>query len=238
MRIIELLHDKDHPKVTNVDFWLEESKDYISKKVKASDKENYPELEGSDLIVIHGGTQHLWNKEADPWLYKEVSYIKEALKKGIPVLGFCLGAQIIAEALGGKVYNASEKEVGWFNIEPTMSGKKHKILEGLEDGFRTFLWHSDHYELPDSSTVLGYTEAAANQIFVSNIHKAVGFQFHPEYTKENIEVYLNECDDFIWSGGRFANGKENILREVKNISSSYELFRKLINNSINWFHEF
>lgn len=234
MKIIELLHDIDHPKVTNVDFWLDESIESTSKKIKVSNIETYPKLEGIDLIIIHGGVQHLWDKDADPWLYKEVEYTKEAIKRGIPVIGFCLGAQIIAEALGGKVYNANEKEVGWVNIEPTMNGKKHKILEGLEKGFRTFLWHSDHYELPDSCTVLGYTEAAANQIFVSNNYKAIGFQFHPEYTKENIEMYLDECDDFTWSGGKFAFGKDNIAKETKKLSSTYDLFKRIFTNSICW----
>ena len=235
MRIVELLHDEDHPKVTNVDFWLKENRESSSIKISASDTENYPNVECVDLIIIHGGSQHLWDKDADPWLYREIEYIKEALKKDILVIGFCLGAQIIAEAIGGKVYKAKEKEVGWFNIEITMEGKKHKLLEGLEEGFKSFLWHTDHYDLPNNCTVLGYTEGAKNQIFVSHIYRAVGFQFHPEYTKENVRTYIDEYDESVWSGGKFAFGKENTLKETKVIEGNYDLFKGIFTNSINCF---
>ncbi|MFL0195177.1 type 1 glutamine amidotransferase [Clostridium sp. WILCCON 0269] len=235
MKIIELIHDKDHPKATNVDFWLKENKNNSSQKFKAFNPEDYPELKGIDLIIIHGGSQHLWNKNDDAWLINEIEYVKEALKNNIPVIGFCLGAQIIAEALGGKVYKAKEKEVGWLNIKITMEGKKHKILEGLKQGFKTFLWHSDHYSLPQNCMVLGYTEAAPNQIFISNTYKAIGFQFHPEYTKENVKIYADEYEDDVWSGGRFASGKSNILKETEKIEGNYELFKKIFTNSIDWF---
>lgn len=237
MKIVELLHDKDKPKVTNVDLWIKENKESSSKKIRAFDTENYPDLEDVNLIIIHGGTQHLWNKDVDLWIYKEIEYIKKALQRDILVIGFCLGAQIIAEALGGKVYKAKEKEVGWFNIELTIEGKTHKILENLEDGFKTFLWHTDHYDLADSCTVLGYTEAAKNQIFVSRIYKAVGFQFHPEYTKENITTYIDEYDESEWSGGRFTFGKENTLKETEDIKSSYDLFEKIFTNTIDFFYK-
>lgn len=237
MKIIELLHDMDQPKVTNVDLWLEENKNSYSRKIKAFYPQYYPELKSVDLIIVHGGSQHLWDKNSDKWLSSEIEYIRRALSSNICVIGFCLGAQVIAEALGGRTFRSKEKEVGWLDIKPTTAGKKHKILKGLESGFKTFLWHTDHYSLPEECTVLAYTEAAQNQIFVSNKYRAVGFQFHSEYTKENIENYLNEYKDNIWSGGRFALGKDNIFKETERIDNTYRLFKILFTNSVKWLSE-
>jgi len=236
LKIIELLHDNDQPKVTNVDLWLKKNKNSSFQKIKAFSLD-YPQFKDVDLIIIHGGSQHIWNKNEDVWLTDEIEYVREALKNNICVIGFCLGAQIIAEALGGKTYKSEEKEVGWLNIKFTTEGKKHRILKSLNDGFMTFLWHSDHYNLPQNCTVLGYTEAAKNQIFVSNMYKAIGFQFHPEYTKGNIKDYIDKYDDCVWSGGRFALGKDNILKETEKIGSTYELFEKIFINSVQWFEE-
>lgn len=236
MKIIELLHDKDQPRVTNVDLWLEKDKNSSSQKVKAFNLD-YPQFKDVDLIVIHGGSQHIWNKDEDMWLTYEIEYVRKALKNNICVIGFCLGAQIIAEALGGVTYKSEQKEVGWLNIKITSEGKKHRILKSLKDGFMTFLWHTDHYKLPEGCTVLGYTKAAKNQIFVSNMYKAIGFQFHPEYTKENIKDYIGKYDNDVWSGGKFALGKDNILEKTEEIESTYKLFEKIFENSIEWFKE-
>ncbi|SPF56371.1 putative Glutamine amidotransferase class-I [Candidatus Desulfosporosinus infrequens] len=190
-----------------------------------------------DLIIVHGGSQHLWNKEEDPWLYKEIAYVREALEKNIPVIGFCLGSQIIAESLGGEVYLADEQEVGWFKIFLNLEGRGNILLKSLKEDFISFLWHSDHYSLGEGCKTLSFTEAAANQIIISDSFPAIGFQFHPEYTKENIETYLITSDESCFAVGKYGTGKESFLQETKNMPKTYGLFKVLMNNSIAWFKE-
>ena len=113
MRVVGFIHDQDHPEVSNIDLWAQEY-GYQSKRIFVYENHGFPEFDSYDLIILHGGAQHLWDKEADPWLYQEVRYVREALRKNKPVIGLCLGSQIIADVLGGKVYRAEEKEVGWY----------------------------------------------------------------------------------------------------------------------------
>lgn len=234
MKIVEFIHDEDHPEVTNLDKWLKESSNHESEKIIVRESTILPNTDKVDLIILHGGSQHLWDKDKDPWLYKEIEYVQDALKNRIPVVGFCLGAQIIAEALGGVVYKAEEKEVGWFKVNLREEAKQHILLKGLEDGLTSFMWHSDHYSITEDCTSLGFTEAAENQIFISNNYPAVGFQFHPEYTKENIETYLVTYEEEHWSGGKYAVGKEYFKKQTVEIPETYDLFKKLVKNSILW----
>ncbi|MFL0197864.1 type 1 glutamine amidotransferase [Clostridium sp. WILCCON 0269] len=235
MRIAEFIHDKDHPQCTNVDFWIQKNIDYELEKFIVSEIDDFSSVKGFDLIILHGGSQHLWNKEADPWLYNEIKYVKYALKNKIPIIGFCLGSQIIAETLGGKVFKAEEKEVGWFKVTLRKEVKNNLLIKNLEDGLISFMWHSDHYNIPNNCTSLGFTEAASNQIFTSNNSPAVGFQFHPEYTKENIKAYLETYEDEHWSGGKYALGKEYFINQMNEIPETYNLFEQLMKNSLEWF---
>ncbi|MDP4177206.1 MAG: type 1 glutamine amidotransferase [Bacillota bacterium] len=234
MKVIELIHDSDQPEYTNVDYWIKGNKNYESQKIIMNEQTKLPDYHNIDLVIVHGGSQHLWNKDKDPWLYKEISYVREVLKNNIPVIGFCLGSQIIAEALEGKVFLTEEKEAGWFDISIRSEAKHHQLFNNLQNGFTTFLWHSDHYTLPDDCSSLGFTEAAENQIIISNIVPAIGFQFHPEYTKENIQTYLEDYDESYWTGGKYALGKEYFIKQMETIPETYDLFEKLMTNSIAW----
>lgn len=235
MRILEFIHDYDHPESSNIDLWVEENKGMETRKILAYEGFERPDPGSYDLILIHGGIQHIWDKDADPWLYDEIEFIKEAMQTGKPVIGFCLGSQIIAEILGGRVYKAQEKEIGCFNVFYRDEYKDHLLLKGIESGFKTFMWHSDHYELPDGCTSPGFSEAAPYQIFISSSFPAIGFQFHPEYTKEIIKNYFEECYDQYWIEGRYVAPKEGFLEELEQMPDTYLLFRQLMNNAIEFF---
>lgn len=234
MRIAEFIHDKDHPQCTNVDFWVQKNVGYESKKFIVSEIDDFPSIRDFDLLILHGGSQHLWNKEADIWLYNEINYVKHVLKNKIPVVGFCLGSQIIAEALDERVFKAKEKEIGWFKVTLRKEVKNNLLLKSLEDRLIFFMWHSDHYDIPKNCTSLGFTEVAKNQIFTSDIFPAVGFQFHPEYTKENIKSYLETYEDKYWSGGKYALGKEYLINQMNEIPETYSLFEQLMKNVVEW----
>lgn len=235
MRILEFIHDEDHPEFSNIDIWVKENEGFSTRKLHAYKEFKKPEPDSFDLILLHGGTQHVWNKAAYPWLCEEAEFVKEAMLNGKPVAGFCLGSQIIADILGGKVYEADKRELGWYKVIPKQGGREHCLMKGLETGFTTFLWHSDHYVLPEYCNSLAYTEAAPHQVFSSYALPAVGFQFHPEYTKDIIMYYFYMCPEEFRKEGRYAENTESFLEEFYRMPDTYPLFRKLMNNTIEYF---
>ncbi len=230
MKILELIHDTDHPEFTNIDSWVNENAGFETKKMLMYSNFTEPGIESFDLLLIHGGAQHIWDKESDPWLKDEIRFVKEAIYNNKPVIGFCLGCQLIAEILGGKVYRAEEKEIGFYKVSPRETFERHTLLKGLETGFTSFMWHSDHFELPPECISLGFTIAAENQIIAAESFPVVGFQFHPEYTKAVISGYCQTYYEQEWKGGGYVAEKESFLEELESMPETYPLFKRLMEN--------
>lgn len=235
MRIIEFIHDEDHPVIpSNVDIWVNSNPNLQSKKMLVKNIDLYPRFESYDLLILHGGIQHLWDKEADPWLRDEIAYVRQALAANIPVIGLCLGSQIIAEALEAQVFKDQQSELGFYDINYRSDSLGHPLFNNIDNGFTTFLYHSDHYQLPGDCISLAYTEDCPNQLFVSNIFPTVGFQFHPEYTKGIIHDYCQSdtVDTWMINGGK--TSRLDFLTRLDSIPDTYPLFEQLIENSLTW----
>ncbi len=236
MKIVEFIHDQDHPDISNIDFWVAEQ-GYSTKKVRVYQENELPAYASYDLLLLHGGAPHLWDKASHPWLEREVAYVKQALELNKPVIGFCLGSQILAEALGSKVYLAQQKEIGWYWITTRQPSCNSRLLDGLEAGFETFLWHSDHYHLPLNCQTLAFTEAAEHQVFASLAYPAVSYQFHPEYTKEIIRQGCLSFYEENWKAVMGEGGQELFLQGLSSRPETYQLFAKLMANALAWFSE-
>ena len=235
MRICEFIHDHDHPETpSNIDLWVQNNKEMTTEKIWVNGAERLPDPDQYDLLILHGGSQHLWNKDADPWLQGEIQYVREMLEAGKPVVGFCLGGQIIAEALGQRVYPAKVKEKGFYDILPVQGSKGHILMNGLEEGFISFEWHSDHYDLPEGCVSLAYTPAAENQYFYSTRVPAVGFQFHPEYTKDIILSSVRDFDQEYWSISGRVYGRKYFIERLEELQETYGLFSQLMKNTLKW----
>jgi GMP synthase (glutamine-hydrolysing) len=232
MNIAELIHDADHLKIpSNADQWAE-SLGARTKRYNAFTGE-YPELRDTDLLILHGGAQHVWDKASDPWLYEEIAFIRRAAELGVPVVGFCLGSQLIAEAFGGKAYSA-DKETGFYRVSPAESSAGHPLLAGLEAGFDTFLWHEDHFTLP-RFTSLASTDAAPNQLVACADVPAVGIQSHPEYTKQMIRFYVQEHPDEPWVLDGVRLSADDFASALSRRPDTYSLFARLMKNTLAYF---
>jgi GMP synthase (glutamine-hydrolysing) len=142
---------------------------------------------GYDAIVILGGPMAVYDDL--PYLQREQDLIREAIKNDTPVLGICLGSQLIAQAAGGKVYKAKKKEIGMDSVTITPASS-NDIFRGVTDKtIRVFQWHGDTYDLPSSAKMLAYTDLYP-QAF--RIGSAVGLQFHLEVDKPLIERWIQE----------------------------------------------
>jgi GMP synthase-like glutamine amidotransferase len=151
-----------------------------------------PEPASVDLLVVMGGPMSV-NDEAElPWLAAEKRFIAEVIRLGRPVLGVCLGAQLIACALGGHVFANREREIGWFPVEAV--AQDDPALFRFPPSVEVFHWHGETFSLPAGATHLARSAACDNQAF--QFGKAViGLQFHLETTPASARQIVEHCRD-------------------------------------------
>lgn len=140
-------------------------------------------------IVLLGGPQSVYEREAHPWLEKEISYIKKCIDGKFPVFGICLGSQILSEILGGRVSKSLEPEVGWYPIKIS----EHAKVIGLEDQTLNFFqWHFDTFTLPQEATPL-FLGSSPNECqgFLWR-DQILAVQFHPEMTHDGALLLCNK----------------------------------------------
>jgi len=228
MRIRLLEHDAEDFSRTNISFWAAK-KGYPVKQTYVCNNEDMPPLDSFDWLMVMGGSQHAWDEHANPWLREEKAFIAEALANGKPFLGICFGAQLLAEALGGRTFTNTYKEIGWHEVSLNREGRQSFLFRNIPASFVTFHWHSDHFSLPESCTRLSTSKASENQAFVYDGRPAVGLQFHPEYTREMVSYYAREHSDD-WVPDLYVGGKDQVLAATRDIPDTYWLMETLLNN--------
>lgn len=172
----------------------------------------------ADLYVIMGGPLSVNDIGIYPWLIDELGFMKKQIDKGKKILGICLGAQLIAKALGAEVYQNHKKEIGWFPVQFTFKQKHIFPSEAI-----VFHWHSETFNLPSGSTSLGSSKACGNQGFIYK-DNVIGLQFHLEMNKKAVLSLIKNCgseiapDEYIQSAEEMKkelhfqkNGNKNIL---------------------------
>jgi len=162
-----------------------------------------------DMLVIMGGPMGTYDEEKFPWLKQEKDAIKRAPEAGRPVLGICLGSQLLAEVLGGQVTRNGHKEIGWFPVEKVSEGSASWVSKIFPERFNTFHWHGDTFSIPSGARLLFQSEGCAHQGFVWN-EQAVGLQFHPEILPEVISSWIENGDEEVQAGGRYVQTPEKM----------------------------
>ena len=143
-------------------------------------------------VMIFGGSMHPDEDERFRWLPPEATFLSDVLDAGVPALGVCLGAQLLARAAGSAVKPAPSSEVGWFEIELTPAGLEDPVLGALPPRAEAFQWHHYTFDLPAGATELARSETCT-QAFRTGT--AWGIQFHAEATRAMIEAWLDEDPD-------------------------------------------
>ena len=154
------------------------------------DPDAEPEVDKYHGLIVLGGPMNVDMIEEYPHLETEKRLIRRMIEQGVPVLGICLGAQLIAKTLGAEVRKNPEKEIGWYNVSLTEEGRGDPVLRHLCDTRRIFEWHGDTYELPEGAVHLASSKTCENQAFRYG-ENVYGFQFHMEVDAPLIERWLN-----------------------------------------------
>lgn len=141
-----------------------------------------------DLLIILGGPISANQEDLYPFLKEEYRLIEKRIRQGLPLIGICLGAQMIARVLGSRIYSAEEKEIGWMPIALTEEGRRSSMRFLDEEGVKVFHWHGETFDLPKDCERLASTALCKNQAF-SKGPQLLGLQFHPEVIPAHLEQW-------------------------------------------------
>lgn len=166
-----------------------------------------PDAADFDALIALGGPMSVNDEAEFPWLAEEKLLVREAVRGGKPVLGVCLGAQLIASALGARVYRNAEKEIGWFPIEDV--GAADSTRFSFPPSAAVFHWHGETFDLPAGAVRLAGNAACANQAFQIG-RRTIGLQFHLETTRDSARLLVDNCGAELVPG-RFIQSAEAIL---------------------------
>lgn len=188
-----------------------------------------PALDDIDWLVVMGGAMGVYDVDKFPWLRSEGEYIRSAIDAGKTVLGICLGAQLIAHALGSKVYPGPAKEIGWLPVSKTEAGQRAPLFADIPDPFTVFQWHGDTFDMPAGATLLASSSAVAHQAF-SYGDRVLALQFHLEATEQGVTDFLHEDGENgeIAAGGQWVQSKDVIRYGMHNAAVTNRVMTALL----------
>ena len=149
-----------------------------------------PALDGVGAAMFFGGAMHVDQEEAHPWLAAEKDFLRELVRRRLPVLGVCLGAQLLSEVAGGRSRRAARPEIGWKRVELTPEGRDDPVIGPLAPAFEVFEWHSYEAALPPGAVALARTPLCL-QAYRLGGAPAWGLQFHAEVMPANLDRWLD-----------------------------------------------
>ncbi len=181
------------------------------------------DLSDIKAVISLGGPMNVYEEDKFPFLKDEDKLLKEALRNEIPILGVCLGAQLLAKASGAKVVKAKEKEIGWHEVKLTAEGKIDPLFAGFPPELKVFQWHEDTFDIPLEGILLAGSKVCPNQAFRVG-ENAYGLQFHLEVAPDMIESWI-----FRYKGNADLNETKDYARKTeKQIEILCANFNKLV----------
>ncbi len=211
----------------HIEDWLDEH-EYPVGRTRLYAGDPLPRPDEVDLLIVMGGPMSVHDEAEFPWLRAEKQFLEAVIGAGRAVLGVCLGAQLIAEALGGHVTKNREKEIGWFPVEVTEGGIETGFAGTTGERFEAFHWHGETFSLPPGAIHLARSAACENQAFLWG-ERLLALQFHLEMTwggaAELIEHSRNELVD-----GPFIQSESAMLEHRE----AYEQANRRMHRVLDW----
>lgn len=197
--------------------------------VRAFAGDPFPDLRAVRALVVMGGPMSVNDDARLPWLAAEKRLLGAAMEAGLPVLGICLGAQLVASVAGARVYRHREKELGWFPVHATASGAAHPRF-ALPAVFDAFHWHGETFDLPDGAVHLARSEACEQQAFAIG-GRVLGIQCHLEMTPAAIGAMVEHAAADL-APGPFVQSPARLAGTADGISSAHAILDGLLDRWI------
>lgn len=205
-------------------------KDGVDFKTVLAKSEEIPDIKPDGIIIL--GAPESANDELT-YLKKELELIRKSVEKNIPVLGICLGSQLIAKAFGAKVYQGPKKEIGFYNDIEFDNSEKSKLFNGIKSPATVFHWHGDTFDLPENAIRLAHSKDYQNQAI--KIGSAVGVQFHLEVDEHIVKLWLeksrNELDNIPYIDSGLI--EKQISQYINTVKNNLEIFYKNFKSEFN-----
>jgi GMP synthase (glutamine-hydrolysing) len=194
--------------------------------IRIFDGEKVPaRIEKADGLIVLGGPVGVYEAAAYPYLSDEINLIKDALDEDNPVLGICLGSQLLAAALGAKVYKSGKQEIGWHPVRSS-AAQNDLLWKEIEIQFTAFHWHGDVFELPAGAVSLASSALTEHQAFRYG-KNAYGILFHPEATRE---IIFSMTTDFADEAAQAGITPKQILADTEKHLSTFKATAEKIFN--------
>ena len=190
------------------------------------DKQPLPMAEDIDWLIVMGGPMGIYDEQEYPWLKAEKRFIAEVIAAGKIVLGICLGAQLIADVLGARVYKNKYREIGWFDINRLPEAEGTILSTAIPEQAEVFHWHGDTFDIPASTRALAASDACPNQGFIMD-NRVVAFQFHLETTPASAQALIensrNELDN-----SAYVQTEQQMLSSPQRFSNINQIMRSVL----------
>jgi GMP synthase-like glutamine amidotransferase len=190
VRVLCLTHEHDGPAGLFAEVVRERGDDLVESNISEAPPAEPPAA--FDALVVFGGSMHVDQEDKHPWLTGQHDLMRGAVERGQPLMGVCLGGQLLARSTGAHVGPASRPEIGWFEIELTPEGRADPVIGALPRRFEAFEWHSYAFDVPPNGILLAWNPVCAQAFKVGE--RAWGVQFHPEVTPEMLDAWRTASD--------------------------------------------
>lgn len=204
--------------------WLQQNDHEVSASYLYKSPE-FPVLSDFDRLIVMGGPMSVNDEDQYPWFVEEKRFIRKTIESGKPVLGVCLGAQLIASAMGSKVYPNPEKEIGWFPIHGLSLDDPY--LFQFPSSLDVFHWHGETFDLPAGAKLLASSAACKNQAFQVG-SSVIGLQFHLEMTLTSVEALVANCRDELVPSKYVQSEDEILISEPELYQTTQQIMGKIL----------
>jgi GMP synthase-like glutamine amidotransferase len=193
-----------------------------------------PYQDDVDLLIVMGGEMSVNDEDIYPWLIAEKQWIRRFIELGKPVVGLCLGGQLIASSLGALVKKNLVKEIGWWPIQRHAMHSSSQDIFPFPESITALSWHGDTFDLPDGALWLASSDACAHQAFQYSA-RVLGFQFHPEITPKNLEMFLADNGYDAMTAGIGVNTYVQTPAQMSNVSNDkFNPANQLLESALNF----
>ena len=203
--------------LANIELWLRMNGHSVT-KTHLWNHERLPSLGEFDWLIVMGGPMNIYEENKYRWLIREKELISRAVAHGKLVLGICLGAQLIADVLGERVYKNECREIGWHPVRLTEGAKGSPVFNVLPREFIAFHWHGDTFYLPPGCKQTAESDGCLNQAFEYDNGRVIGLQFHLESSLWSVRCLIQNCGEEL-TEGKYVQTADEILSHQEDLQT-------------------